>query len=159
MELSEENFAVERPSPTIQTRLLSRYNGEPLSLTRIRDSMDYLQEGLPRELLLFHLPVTQTAVTRTYYVDCRPVSQISETRPVEFHIAGTGDYLDLKNSLLYVKARIVKADGTALIAGEKVGPVNNFLHSLFNQIDLSLNGKQFPISGSAVYAYKTYLIC
>ena len=121
--------------------------------------MDYLQEGLPRELLLFHLPVTQTAVTRTYYVDCRPVSQISETRPVELHIAGTGDYLDLKNSLLYVKARIVKADGTALIVGEKVGPVNNFLHSLFNQIDLYLNGKQFPISGSAVYAYKTYLIC
>lgn len=61
--------------------------------------MDDLQERLPRELLLFHLPVTQTAVTKTYYVDSRPVSQISETGPDEFHVAGTGDYLDLKKTV------------------------------------------------------------
>lgn len=50
--------------------------------------MDDLQEGPPKELLLFHLPVTQTAVN---------VFQISETRPV-VHVPGTGDYFDLKNS-------------------------------------------------------------
>lgn len=54
------------------------------------------QERLPRELMLFILPLTQTAVTRNYYVDCRPVSQISENGPVEFTVPGTGDYLDLK---------------------------------------------------------------
>ncbi|XP_061173663.1 uncharacterized protein F54H12.2-like [Saccostrea echinata] len=115
------------------------------------------QEGLPRELLLFNLPLTQTAVTRNFYVDCRPVSQISENGPVEFTVPGTGDYLDLKKSLLFIKARIFKADGTTIGADEKVGPVNNFLHSLFNQVDISLNGKQFPSSGGATYAYKAYL--
>lgn len=50
--------------------------------------MDDLQEGPPKELLLFHLPVTQTAVN---------VFQISETRTV-VHVPGTGDYFDLKNS-------------------------------------------------------------
>lgn len=50
--------------------------------------MDDLQEGPPKELLRFHLPVTQTAVN---------VFQISETRPV-VHVPGTGDYFDLKNS-------------------------------------------------------------
>lgn len=50
--------------------------------------MNDLQEGLPRELLLFHLPMTQTAVN---------VFQFSETGPV-VHVAGTGDYFDLKNS-------------------------------------------------------------
>lgn len=31
------------------------------------------------------------------------------------------------------------------------------LHSLFNQIDISLNGKQLSSGGGATYAYKTYL--
>lgn len=53
-----------------------------------QDAMDDIEEGLPKELLLFHLPVTQTAVN---------VFQISETRPV-VHVPGTGDYFDLKNS-------------------------------------------------------------
>lgn len=110
---------------------------------------DDIQEGLPRKLLLFNLPVTQTAVSRNYYVDCRPVSQMSENGPVEFNLAGTSDYLDLKKSLLHVKARIAGDD--------VVGPVNNFLHSIFSLVDISLNGKQFPSSGGATYAYKTYL--
>lgn len=118
---------------------------------------DDIQEGLPRKLFLFNLPVTQTAVSRNYYVDCRPVSQMSENGPVEFNLAGTSDYLDLKKSLLHVKARIVKADGSNLAGDDVVGPVNNFLHSLFSLVDISLNGKQFPSSGGATYAYKAYL--
>lgn len=50
---------------------------------------DDIQEGLPRELLLFNLPVTQTA--RNCYVDCKPVSQMSKNGPVEFNLAGTSD--------------------------------------------------------------------
>lgn len=55
---------------------------------REKNAKDDLQEGLPRELLFFHLPMTQTAVN---------VFQISETGPV-VDVAGTGDYFDLKNS-------------------------------------------------------------
>lgn len=81
--------------------------------------------------------MTQTAVN---------VFQFSETGPV-VHVAGTGDYFDLKNSWLYIKAKY----------DEKVRPVIFFLHSLFNQIDISLNGKQLSSGGGATYAYKTYL--
>lgn len=35
--------------------------------------------------------------------------------------------------------------------------MHNFLHSLFSQVDISLNGKGFPSSGGATYAYKAYL--
>lgn len=38
-----------------------------------------------------------------------------------------------------------------------MGPVNNFLHRLFNQIEISLNGKQLSSGGGATYAYKAYL--
>lgn len=108
-------------------------------------------------MLLFNLPVTQTAVTGTYYVDCRPVSQISETGPIEFSVPGTADYIDLKRSLLYVKARIVHGDWTSLQKEEKVAPINNFLHSIVSQVDISLNGKQFTSSGGATYANKAYI--
>jgi hypothetical protein len=40
----------------------------------------------------------------------------------------------------YVKAKLVRADGANLAAAYTVGPVNNLLHSLFSQVDVSLNG-------------------
>ena len=40
---------------------------------------DSILEGLPKELLFYNVPVIQTAVSESYYVDCRPVSQISES--------------------------------------------------------------------------------
>lgn len=83
----------------------------------------------------------------------QPEEQLRK-RPVKFTVPGTGDYLDLKNSLLFVKTRNLRADGTSIGVDEKVGPVNNFFHS---QVNISLNGKQFPTSGGATYAYKAYL--
>ena len=118
---------------------------------------DSILEGLPKELLLFNVPVTQTAVSGSYYVDCRPVSQISENGPIEFSVPGNADYIDIKKSLLYAKVRILHSDGTVLKAGEKVGPINNFLHSIVSQVDVSLNGKLFSSSDGATYAFKTYI--
>ena len=51
-----------------------------------------------------------------------------------------GDYyLDLAGSYLYVRTRATKADGTILDTNRPLGPVNNWLDSLFNQVDISLN--------------------
>ena len=63
------------------------------------------------------------------------------------NVSGTGEeYLDLAKTQLLVKAKITKANGTALDAETKVGPVNLFLHSLFSQVDVSLNERIiFPI--------------
>lgn len=62
---------------------------KPSTMTSL--AYDSILEGLPKELLLLNLPVTQTAVTGTYYVDCRPVSQISKTGPIEFSVPGNAD--------------------------------------------------------------------
>ena len=81
------------------------------------------REGLVSELVLLDLPATQTSVSDAYYEEIRPLSQVSSEGPFEFKISGQNsiDYLDLKNSQIHLKVRVVKGDGSALTA-EKVGP-------------------------------------
>ena len=50
------------------------------------------------------------------------------------------EYLDLANTNLYVQAKVTRGDGTELDANDPVGPVDEWLHSLFSQVDVSLNG-------------------
>jgi len=42
--------------------------------------------------------------------------------------------------VLYVKAKITANNGGNLAVDAEVGPVNLFLHSLFSQVDISVNG-------------------
>ncbi|CAB3990567.1 uncharacterized transposon-derived [Paramuricea clavata] len=71
-------------------------------------------------------------------------------------IFGTEDYVDLARTILVVRAKVTKPDGTNLGAAEKVGVVNNFLHSLFKQVDVFLKGKQVT-QATGTYAYRAYL--
>ena len=106
-------------------------------------NVESFHEGLPSQLSLFDLPHTQVAVSDTYYQEIRPVSQISNDAPLEFHIAASNnlDYLDLSGSQIYVKLKVTQADGSALMLSDKVGPVNLFLHSLFSTIEITLQNK------------------
>lgn len=107
------------------------------------ENKDFFREAQPSELPLFDLPPTQTAVENIYYQDVLPISQITSDSPVEFVLSGQNgmELLDVQNTVLYAKAKIVKADSTDIALTEDVGPVNLFLQSLFQQLDVSLNGK------------------
>ncbi|GFV41636.1 uncharacterized protein TNCV_3627871 [Trichonephila clavipes] len=60
-------------------------------------------------------------------------SNVFDNAPVEFHISGSAeDYIDLSQTQLYVKAKIVKVDNTPITKDDTIGPVNLFLHSLFS---------------------------
>ena len=60
-----------------------------------------------------------------------PLSNITDSGPIEFNVSGSGEeYLDLAKTLLLLKAKITKANGTALELNEQVGPANLFLHAL-----------------------------
>ena len=77
---------------------------------------------------------------------------------ITFMIAGTDEYIDLSKTILVVEGKILNGDGTNLSGSGQtnVAPVNNFLHSLFKQIDVYLNGKQVtPAMGT--YAYRSYI--
>ena len=98
------------------------------------------QECTKSELDLFTIPATQTSITKGQWIEYHPLSNINDTGPIEFNVSGTGEEcLDLAKTQLLVKAKITKANCTALDAETKVGPVNLFLHSLLSQVDVSLN--------------------
>ena len=70
-----------------------------------------------------------------------PMTTVTDGSPIEFDISGTGeDYIDFANTMLYVKAKVTQNNGDDLADDAAVGPVNLFLHSLFSQVDISLNG-------------------
>ncbi|GBN55826.1 Uncharacterized protein F54H12.2 [Araneus ventricosus] len=66
------------------------------------------------------------------------------------------EYLDLTDSYIHVKAKITKSGGAPLPDNEPVAPVNLFLHSLFSQVDVSLNDRIIS-SASNTYPYRAYL--
>ncbi len=114
------------------------------------------QECSKSELDLFSVPPTQTSLEKGHWVEHQPVSSVADEGPITFMVSGTEDYVDLSKTILVVRAKVTKADGTDLDADEKVGIVNNFLHSLFKQVDVFLKEKQVT-QATSTYAYCAYL--
>lgn len=107
---------------------------------------------------LFSDPPNQVAIQKIYFSEIRPVSSFDgDTAPLEFAVPGGGnEYIDLRRSRLYLKAKITKADGTTLATSEKTGIVNLPLQSLFSQIDVYMNGKCVSQNANN-YPWKAYL--
>ena len=112
---------------------------------------------LRSELDLFSLPPTQTAVDGSQWVEHSPVSTITSSSPIEFIVSGSGeDYMDLNKTLLEVKACIKTTNNSPMDAAVAVAPINNTLHSLFSQIDVSLNDVNVS-SATTTYPYRAYI--
>ncbi|GFX11287.1 uncharacterized protein F54H12.2 [Trichonephila clavipes] len=89
--------------------------------------------------------------------NCTLFFYVFDNAPVEFHISGSAeDYIDLSQTQLYVKAKIVKVDNTPITKDDTVGPVNLFLHSLFSQVDISLNNRVVS-NFINTYPYRSYI--
>ncbi|GFT09034.1 uncharacterized protein F54H12.2 [Trichonephila clavipes] len=96
-------------------------------------------------------------IEKVQWIQFHPIANVTDGGPVEFLISGSGeDYLDLSQTQLYVKAKILKNDGKVLTDDDKIGPVNLFLHSLFSQVDISLNGRNVSSSNNT-YPYRAIL--
>ena len=114
------------------------------------------QECTKSELDLFSVPPAQVSLEKGHWVDHLPVSSVSDGGPITFLCPGTEDYVDLAKTILVVRAKVTKANGDDLGQDKKVGIVNNFLHSLFKQVDVFLKGKQVT-QATGTYAYRAYL--
>ena len=91
----------------------------------------------PEELNLFATPDTQGSYEKIQWVDYRPISQLKDQAPVEFVIPASGSqYVRLKYTYLYLKAKLLTEDGKELDMKDKVGPINNILQSLWSQVDV-----------------------
>lgn len=114
-------------------------------------------ECIKSELDLFALPSTQTSIENGLWIHYKPISSLADDGPIEFQVPGTGDdYMDLSHTLLHIKAKIQNQDGTKLTESTVVAPVNNWLHSLFSQLDIYLNQKLVSPPNNT-YAYRAYM--
>ncbi|GFW23025.1 uncharacterized protein F54H12.2 [Trichonephila clavipes] len=158
--LSGENF-----KEAVKTR--SRESGKKLAqkaIDRVQSMVgkgQYKRKHSPEcvksELELFNLPGTQTVIQDGQWKQFHPLSNVFDNTPVEFNISGSAeDYIDLSQTQLFVKAKIVKTDNTPITKDDTIGPVNLFLHSLFSQVDVSLNDRMVSNS-SNTYPYRSYI--
>ena len=102
------------------------------------------------EFDIFTVPPTQTSIETGNWVEYNPMATLDDRSSIEFSVSEIGqDYLDAANTQLYVKARITQAHRTASANDAAVGPVNLFLHSLFSDVEVSLN--ETPVTSSTTH--------
>jgi len=112
---------------------------------------------LKSELDLFSVPQTQTSLENGNWIEYHLLTTVGDDSPIEFDINGTGeDYINLANTMLLVQAKIINMDGTNAADADPVGPANLWLHSLFSQVDISLNGTQVTTSTN-MYPYRAMI--
>ncbi|KAK3109146.1 hypothetical protein FSP39_023936 [Pinctada imbricata] len=111
---------------------------------------EHFQEAQPSGLMLFSLPPTQTAIERKYYQEVRPISHVSGNAPIEFLVSGQNgmEYVDLKKSKLYMKTKIVHANGSNLLDTEYVSTINFIMQTMFSELDVTLQGKSITSTTS-----------
>ncbi|XP_011312331.1 uncharacterized protein F54H12.2-like [Fopius arisanus] len=113
-------------------------------------------ECVKSELDLFTIPPTPTSIENSQFLYYNPVSTLSDDTPIEVIVPGHGEeYIDLAHTMIKIRAKILRPDGTAASA-DSVGPVNNFLHSMFNQVDVYFNQKVVTPPNN-LYAYRAYI--
>ena len=107
-------------------------------------------------LALFQLPPIDSTVNYREWIEYRPAAQITPGSALEFNISGkTTDYIDLKNTRLALKIRIMKK-GTKVVAVNKVGLINLPLQSMWRQVDVEIQQQLISTTGTS-YPYKAYL--
>ena len=109
------------------------------------------------ELLIFDDHPSQVVVESAIFQDIYPSTALDNTtKIIEFQINGSKtEYLDLNDTLLSLKVKVVKGDGTNIKTADAVKPIpsNFFLNALFSDVSLSLNNIQVE-GGDSLYAYK-----
>ncbi|XP_012278358.2 uncharacterized protein F54H12.2-like [Orussus abietinus] len=118
-------------------------------------------ECLKSELSLFSLPPTQTTIDNSQWVHYKPISSLSDDSPIEFDVPGHGDgYRDFAHTMLSARIALQPVNSDIEVKTlkdvENVGPINNLLHSMFNQMDVFFNQKLVSPSNNA-YVYRAYI--
>ena len=86
----------------------------------------------------------KTSIVNSHTVTYKLIAPADNPAQLEFNCSGHSDYyIDLNSVRLILRNKLVKTNGSDTDNDEpnKVGCVNNMLHSMFNSLSVSLNGK------------------
>lgn len=110
------------------------------------------------ELTIFAVPCTQTSIDTCSEQSLKPTSPLFASPDlIKFNIPSEGgQYLDMSSIHLVLNVQIVDKDNKALTSASKVALANNFMHTLFQKVDVNLNGVQVSPAMNT-YPYKAYL--
>ena len=109
------------------------------------------------QLDLFSVPPSQTSLEEGSFTEYHPVSVLTSTGPIEFTIsAKNSNYINLANSFFYMRASVTTAAGADLAKNVEIVPECNFLHTLWTQVDVYLNGSLVTQSNNN-YPYQAYI--
>ena len=103
----------------------------------------------------------QNEIEDGYFQEISPLSTLDGASTIEFSIHSDGHSATQFNfTYLLVEMGIVKSDGTAIGADEKVAFVNNTLHSAFSSVSFSINNTLVtsPDDNYHVLAYMENLV-
>ena len=113
-------------------------------------------ECVVSELDLHALPPTQTSIFKTTFLGIETKNSLTDGSNINFTIGKSQEYTDLTENYLQLECEVLKSDGNALAATDVVAPVNNFGHSLFKDVQVSMGG--YKVSGNTeTYAVRAYL--
>ena len=108
-------------------------------------------------LCLFDEQEVQMDITGNIVNDYHPMNTITPGAPIEFQILGTADdYLDLGDMRLLLRLKIIKTDGAAWDADDKVNFINLPIASVFQDVFMKIGDTQVE-GGQHIYPYNAYL--
>jgi hypothetical protein len=111
--------------------------------------------ALSSEFDIFASRPVQASVTQTTEIIYKPIAAVDQN-DLEFLIPADDEtYIDTAIKM-YIKGRLVKEDDSELAATDYVCVTNNFLHSIFEQCVVILNGVTIT-QASEMYPYRAYL--
>ena len=108
------------------------------------------------ELRIFDHESPQIVIESASFVDVNPQTSLSENaNTIEFYINGSEtEYLDMNDTLLYLRLNVMAGDGKPLAVASNVTPTNFLMNALFNDVSLQLNDVVIE-GGNQLYAYKS----
>ena len=116
-----------------------------------------LHECTLSDLDLFTPPYVQSDVKNGFYEEINPISKLSDGGSIDFFDSNLTEYfIDLANSYLTLKIQILKGNGDNIVEKDTVATTNYPLASIFEQVDVSLNGTLITSSNNN-YAYRSYM--
>ena len=114
--------------------------------------------AITNELALFQKAPMEQAVQDVTWIEYLSTTQLSPNGPITFNVNGTSaKYILLNKTRLHVKVRILKTDDTPITKDDNVSLVNLSLHSLFRQVDVSLQQQVITPTVGVNYPYKAML--
>ncbi|XP_034939466.1 uncharacterized protein F54H12.2-like [Chelonus insularis] len=116
------------------------------------------------ELKLFSVSPIQTTIEGSQLVLYKPIPSLTDNSPIEFVVQCQRDeYIDLAHTMLNSKVKITARHTPMAASDPKAGPqpmavapINNFMHFMFNQVEVLFNQK-CVLPPNSLYVYRAYI--